>query len=483
MKRYIAILMFVVALPVVAAAQEVRTSYFMEGSTFRTDMNPALAPTRGYINFPFLGGLGLGVNNNFLSIENMLYPTRSGELVTFMHKSVDRNDFLRRLSRNNALGMSVSEQIFGFGAHTKRFFWSAGLNMKVNADVNIPKEFFSLITTLGQGSYNMDGLSVGANAYMELYVGAAVPIKDFITVGARVKGLWGVANAVFDVSQLSANVTDDEVSARFAGELRGSFPMANPNLPAGEPVALGDIIIPDFNLATIMSGLKNGGIAVDLGAEARFLDDHLRVSAAVTDLGFISWNRGATVAGEMGAGFKYEGFDLSSEDGGAKITADEFEFVGKEVQKGRSTRLNCSLNIGAEYAILRNRISFGLLSHTKFCHSYSFSELTASVNFKPLNWLTASFSHTFLNHNQPGVFGFALNLHPAGLNIFLGADFIDLKFAQTTLGGSMPAILLPIRQRSMNLNFGLGFSLGRAKYSKAYKDDVAAGRVKVKNKK
>ena len=130
MKRFITTLLLIVALPVVAAAQ-VRTSYFMEGSTFRTDMNPALAPTRGYINMPVLGGLGVGVNNNFLSIDNMLYPTENG-LVLFMNKAVDRNDFLRRLPRNNNLGISLSEQIIGFGAHTKRFFWSVGVNMKMD---------------------------------------------------------------------------------------------------------------------------------------------------------------------------------------------------------------------------------------------------------------------------------------------------------------------------------------------------------------
>ena len=476
MKRYIAILIFVLALPAMAAAQ-VRNSYFMEGSTFRTDMNPALAPTRGYVNFPLLGGLGVGMNNNFLSIENMLYPTRDGRLVTFMHKSVDRNDFLKRLPRNNALEMSVSEQLFGFGAHTKRFFWSAGLNLKVNADVNIPKNVFSLLTSLGQGTYNMNNLHLGANAYMEVYVGAAVPIKDFITVGARVKGLIGFANAAFNVDQMRVSVTDEEVSARFRGDLTASCPILNSNMPIGEPIDIENIMMEDVSLLmqNPLARLGNGGVAVDLGAEVRLLDDHLRVSAAVTDLGFIKWSRNATISGKMGTGLTYRGFDFETEE----LDADNenFDFVAADVSKGNTSRLNCSLNVGAEYAILRNRISFGLLSHTKFCQTFTYSELTASVNFKPLNWITATLSHTLLNRNQPGVFGFALNLHPTGFNLFLGADFIDLKFAKKSMGDG-GAMLLPIRQRSVNLNVGLGFSLGRAKYSKAYKEDVAIRKAK-----
>lgn len=474
MKKYIIVLLFVVALPVVAAAQ-VRTSYFMEGSTFRTDMNPALAPTRGYINVPVLGGLSLGVNNNFLSIDNLLYPTENG-LVPFLNKAVDRNKFLDRLPRNNVLGVSFSEQLIGFGAHTKRFFWAVGVNMKMDADVNIPKDFFSLITTLGQGSYNLKGMSVGANVYMETYIGAAVPIKDFITVGARLKGLVGVANASMQVTNMMVNVTDTHVSADFRGTMQATCPVFNPNLRAGEAVNFENMMMGEDDIAQVITNpgrmFKSGGFAVDLGAEVRLLDDKLRLSAAVVDLGFISWDQSSSIEGTMGTAFSYEGIDIESGD--VIVTSDEFEFAGKAASSKYAKRMNCSLNFGAEYAILRNRISFGLLSHSKFCQTYSFSELTASVNFKPVNWLTASFSHTLLNKNQPGVFGFALNLHPTGLNIFLGADFIDTKMAPWSSTG----MLLPVRQRSMNLNFGLGFSLGRAKYSKAYKADMEARQAK-----
>ena len=39
-----------------AAAQN-PTAYFMEGSTFRTQFNPAFAPLRGYFNIPAAGGI------------------------------------------------------------------------------------------------------------------------------------------------------------------------------------------------------------------------------------------------------------------------------------------------------------------------------------------------------------------------------------------------------------------------------------------
>jgi hypothetical protein len=421
--------------------------------------------------------VSLGVNNNFLSIENMLYPTKEG-LVTFMHKSVDRNDFLKRLPRNNTLQLSLSEQLVGFGAHTKRFFWSFGMNVRMDVSANIPKQFFSLVTSLGQGEYSMKNMSLGLNTYMETYLGAAIPIKEIATVGFRVKGLVGMVHASLDVNNTMINVTDESVSARLAGELRGCAPMAKALIPEGEEVDVDEML---SNIGKVgIGGMTNGGVAFDLGAEVRLLDDHLRVSAAVTDLGFISWNKNATVSAKMGGAFAYNGFDLQT--GEVDLNKEDITFEGVDSPKGYLQRMNCSINVGAEYTILNNRISFGLLSHTKFCQMFNYSELTASVNFKPLRWLTATVSHTLLNKNQPGVFGFALNLHPAGFNLFLGADFIDLKFAPMT-AASGNRMLLPVRQRSVNLNMGLGFSLGRAKYSKAYKDDVAAGRVKVRGQK
>ena len=479
MKRYIAILLFVVALPVAAAAQ-MRTSYFMEGSTFRTDMNPALAPTRGYISFPALGGLGVDVNSNFLSIQNMLYPTDDG-LALFMHRDVDRNDFLKRLPRNNNLGISLSEQIFGVGHHTKRLFWSVGMNMKMNVDVNIPKSFFSLLTNLSQGSYSMQNMKLGVNAYMELYAGVAVPVNDFITVGGRLKGLWGMANASLDVTNTTVNINDEKVDAQLAAQMVGCVPMLREVVtPEGE-IDLERFGQNGIDMRGLFQHMANVGVAVDLGAEVRLLDDNLRLSAAVTDLGFISWNKQSSLRGSVTGGMAYEGLVVRDITEGFEmnITQKELNIKVDDSNKGYTQRLNCQLNVGAEYAILDNRISFGLLSHTQFCSTFALSELTASVNFKPLNWISASVSHTFLNRNRPGVFGCALNFHPAGLNLFIGADFIDLKFASMT-NSNGGRTLLPMRQRSTNLYFGFGFSLGRAKYSKAYKEDLAAGRIKSK---
>lgn len=45
------------ALLATGAAAQNPSAYFMEGSTFRSQFNPAFAPLRGYVNIPVLGGV------------------------------------------------------------------------------------------------------------------------------------------------------------------------------------------------------------------------------------------------------------------------------------------------------------------------------------------------------------------------------------------------------------------------------------------
>ena len=46
------------------------TAYFMEGTTFRSQFNPAFAPLRGYVNIPAIGGMNINVGGN-IAVDNI----------------------------------------------------------------------------------------------------------------------------------------------------------------------------------------------------------------------------------------------------------------------------------------------------------------------------------------------------------------------------------------------------------------------------
>ena len=96
MKRYIYALVALALLSVEGLSAQMKTSYFMEGSYFRTEMNPALAPTRGYVALPFVSGFDFGLSGNVLSVDNFVYQTDKG-LVTALNGAVSSDEFLSRL--------------------------------------------------------------------------------------------------------------------------------------------------------------------------------------------------------------------------------------------------------------------------------------------------------------------------------------------------------------------------------------------------
>lgn len=460
MKRYCKIAMILVAIVagIATSSAEMRTSYFMEGSYFRTDMNAALAPTRGYIKLPVAGAVGFDFGNNYFSVNNLFYK-KDGGLYTFMHNGVSADEFLGKLGNKGKMSINLNTSILGFGAHTKKLFWSFGLNLRSNTEVTLSKDMFAAIKNLSNGYYNLGDTHISNREYMEAAIGFAIPVKKWMTFGFRAKGLLGLADLSMQMDKMYLDINENQVKAELMGGIRGNCPAFRSNYPAG---ALEDFDLEQIihqNPMDMLKGIKSWGLGLDVGFEFRLLDDHLKLSIGANDIGFIRWYQGSTVNANGSANFTYEGINLTTSE--AKMDGG-FEAELTPSTGSYTTRLSASLNAGIEYNILSNYIAFGVLSHTEFCQNFTRTELTASVNFRIGRWLTTSFSHTFLNGNQPGVLGWALNLHPPGFNLFIGADYIDTRFAvMSTEKGVIP---IPKMMTSANVYLGVGFNLGKAKY-------------------
>ena len=447
---------------ITTSSAQMRTAYFMEGSYFRTDMNAALAPTRGYIKVPMVGGLGIGFGNNYFSVNNLFYK-RNGEVYTFMHSGVSAEEFLGRLENQGKLSMNLNNSIVGLGGHSKKLFWNFGVNLRSNTEVTLSKDMFSALKNLSNGVYNLGDTHISNREYIEAGLGFAIPIKEFMTFGFRIKGLVGLADLSMKMDKMYLDINENVVKAELMGGIKGNCALFNGNYPAGpiEDFDTSTLIHQDPTaiLNSIKSCYKSWGLGADLGFEFRFWEEHIKISVGANDIGFIKWNGASTINAKGNANFSYTGFDLTA--GEAKIESG-FNAEMTPSEGDYKTMLSWSLNGGIEANILNNWIAFGLLSHTEFCQNFTRTELTASVNFRIGRWLSTSVSHTFLNGNQPGVLGWALNLHPPGFNLFLGADFIDTRYAVMTMNNQ--AIPIPQYMSSANVYIGVGFNLGKAKY-------------------
>lgn len=94
--------------------------------------------------------------------------------------------------------------------------------------------------------------------------------------------------------------------------------------------------------------------------------------------------------------------------------------------KGFTSALATTLLIGGEYTFFDNRLGAGLLSSTRFAPLGVYTELTASANYRPTDWFAATLSYSAI-HSNFKTFGWAINLSPAGFNLFLGSDYMLTK--------------------------------------------------------
>ncbi len=455
MKRLVSIIAVVVlALSATGALAQSRTSYFMEGSYFRTDLNPALAPTRGYVALPAMSGVGVDIPNNFLSVDNFVFQ-RGDKLVTALHSSVTADEFLGKLPEIGRLGVNANVNILGVGFYTRKMYWNFGARLRSTTDITLSKELFSALKTLGNGTYDLTDTSINSNSYLETYLGTSLPIGKHVNLGVRAKFLVGVLNLHTEFDKLNATVGDESVVAQLRGKVVANSPLIDQSrIRPGEEFSTDMLVYNDVNM--LLNNAKSFGAAIDLGVELKFFKNHLKVSAAVTDLGFIKWKSMTNYSASASADFAFTGFDFKS---GEANTESEFKMqTDRPSTEDYNTMLNGALNVGVEYNFLRNHFAVGVMSHTEMYNNKYYTELTASLNIRPTHWISATVSHTFLANNKAGVFGAAINFHPRVLNIFVGADFIDTQYGRY---GEIP---VPKYQNSINVYAGVGFNFARPKH-------------------
>ena len=411
MKKIYAFL-FTLLLASGAAAQN-PTAYFMEGSTLRSQFNPAFAPLRGYVNIPGLGGLDINVSGN-LSIDKILYP-RNGKLVTLLDSSVSTADALSGLKADNLLGLDTRVNLIGFGAFTRG---------------------------------DISDIGITADSYLEAGFNYSFPLlDDKLYIGVRAKFLMGVARARMYFTQFNVSHNEERWLINAAGGLditaAGLDVKTELNDHGEEVYKMDDISLKPTSPAGY-------GFAVDFGATYDILPN-LQASLAVNDLGFIGWSKNKNVTGYSAKELSFTGVTVT-EDGteSPDFDIDVLEFH-KGAAKSVSRMLRASINAGLEYEVWRHKIGIGLLYTARVWEYKTLHNITGSVNFHPIRWFTVTGSYSVID-NRGGAVGLALNLNPSWINFYLATDIVTAKHTPQ---------FIPIKQSVMNVTLGIGVPIGR----------------------
>jgi len=440
-KRYILVATLVLMV-VAIQAQNLNSAYFTEEYTYRHTMNPAFENEQSYFTIPILGNLNVRTQGNF-GYDAVILPNplagQAGQksMTTFMNPYIDNGTALSGFSTGNNrivgnVGITILSAGFkGFGGYN-----TIELNSKSSFGICLPYELFEFAKNTGNKTYDIGDISGNALSYVELAFGHSRNISEQLRIGAKLKVLLGVGRADLKMEGMKADLKDanrwlihgnaiadvsmkgfsyKEETKKYKDESRGTYRRVN-----------------DVSVDGV--GISGFGLAFDMGAVYKINNDW-KVSAALLDLGFISWSNDMQARNPKGS-FEFGGFhDIAVNDKNAPTSlksqgnsyadqiADFINVKDQGDQGGRTTGIGATLNAGVEYTLPSyKQLSFGLLSATRLNGDYSWTEARLSSNWKPLDWLDGGVS--FAVNSFSASMGWVLNIHPKGYNFFIGMDHI-----------------------------------------------------------
>lgn len=484
-----------------ANAQFLRTSYFMEGTHYRQQLNPALTPTKGYFNLPVIGAVNATVGSTSLGYQDIIDIIDDGD--DFYTKP----DFMNRLKGNNKLNVNFSTEILSAGWYKGKNFWSFNIGLRTDIGANLTKNMFSFLNQMEtiednwrNSNYDISGQQLNINAYTEIGLGLSRQINSRLTVGARVKALLGIGNMELKLNKIamSANLPTDQQINQWSSESYWSgssaeivakaqelkaFDNYHANLTVGAELKSsfkglelkeeeGKDYVTDFDFDSGKLGIAGYGFGIDLGASYKILDN-LTVSASILDLGFISWSKSSTKIASANPdpidikGSTYAGMidpanaqssvtnALNQLQNDAENYMDlvtqgdvlNYDMLQLEVGDAKESRKSClasTLVLGAEYGFFNNKLAVGVLSTTRFVQPDALTELTFSANYRPKSWFNVALSYSAIQSAGKS-FGLGLKLGP----LFVGTDYMFLGKNSNSVNGFV-GVSIPLGGRKAN---------------------------------
>ena len=453
------------------AAQTTNSTYFLQGVESRTELNPAFVPNRGYIKLPVLGSFNLSASSSFVEAKTLKDIFFEGEKNNKTSKndvtdSFLKDEFIKNLKDKNTLNLNLHTDVLSFGWFKGKGFWNVNVGLKTQVDLNIPQSMFKFMQD-AHGLHNVDWLNysmtsketeLNLNSYAETGIGYAHPIGKRLTVGGKVKMLWGLSNAHVKINDITINTKINGVKANQDWEkmtpeelqrITGTASFRGNASVDASIIGLKLINDKDGKVKEVKGngqfGLAGLGVGVDLGAEYK-LTNNLVLSASVTDLGFISWKENASyrVVSEGGKNYVFNLADKKSAEKFRDALTDQAifhidMFLPKEQKaKARKTSLHSTLMLGAEYRLLKDHISLGVMYKNRNTQPKKIEEIMFSSAFKLNKALGFSVVYSKLTGGMSS-FGGALKLG----SFVVSSDYVNLTNKSKALNFSM-GIAVPI---------------------------------------
>lgn len=404
-----------------------RSAYFTDGYLFGHQLNPSFANDRNYISIPGIGNINTAIMGN-VGVRHFLFNV-NGQTTTLLNPAVSVDQVMNGLKTNNRIGTEATIGILAAGFNAWGGYNTIAINLRADAHVRLPKELFSLVKEgITNRTYDISNLGARADAYAEIALGHSrvLPFDKRWRVGATLKVLVGAGALDANLDHAALTLGTDSwhavTNARINASLKGlTYKTKFSDTTNRDYVNGVDIDGP---------GVGGFGMAVDLGATFRLNKDWC-FSAAVSDLGFISWtdnleastngDRQVTTSDYLFNPDKDADNSFKNEWRRLRDGLSELYQLSDNGNLGSRTRaIGATLAFAAQYYLPVYRpVSFGLLSTTRLLGAYTWTEARLSANY---NRGAFCLSANGAIGTYGCSFGWIANVNVPGFNIYLGMD-------------------------------------------------------------
>ena len=461
--RYMAAALTMAAAILPTSAQELRTSYFMETSNYRHQMNPAL------LDSPYVGllfsNINIGMTGN-IGAKQFIFDTNglpgytgNYRYTTFMDPNVDAKTFLNKLHDKNRFDLYLNYNLFSVGFKAWGGVNLLELNLRSNTNLTLPKGLFEFAKTAGEKEhYEFGGLGMRTQNYMELALGHSRDINKQWRVGGKLKFLIGAAYADFTADNVTLDMTEDAWRIQSNAQVKASLLKSDvihedpsKNSADGRPRVK--------ELDNFGFSLPGFGMALDLGVTYKPIEN-LTLSAAITDLGFISWKN--THHASSQGDYTFDGFDniyIGSDKDQTEDIDDQFDQIGDDLEemfsvydggtKTATQALAATLYVGAEYKLpAYDKLKFGFLYTSRIHGKYSWHQGMLNVGVRPVKWFECNVNGAVTSTGVTA--GGMLSLKAPHFNFYIAADRFFSKMGKQGV---------PLNSSNGNITFGMTFPL------------------------
>lgn len=444
------------------SAQQIRSTYFIDGNQTRLQLNPAAIPNQGFINVPVIGGVSTTMASNTFGTGDIsdIIANRS-DADYFMN-----DKFIRKLNMNNKFNASVNTDFVSAGWFSGEGFWNANVSLKLDLGVSVPRNIFEFMRdTRGMNleswfdySSEIHGEKLDINSYMETGVGYARPINNRLTLGGKVKMLFGIGNVRMRIDKLGIKTKLTGIDPHkdwreiTRQEIENAQGVASIETDASIEASMKGFGLVESNRGYVNKikrsgslGIAGMGMGIDLGATYK-ITNQFTVSGAVLDLGFISWSKDNSHRASSNASREYsfnihdyaDAIEFSERLADGKVLdVAMLNIIKRKEKKARTTSLYTSLVLGGEYKLLDDKLTLGLLSTTRFAQPNTIAELTLGTAYKLTPMISFSLSYSMIQSRGAGL-GLGVQLGP----IVIATDYLyfgnNTRCLNAMVGMSIP---------------------------------------------